>query len=108
MAGGQVEADLQMRPRTEYGAGLLTDPAHQRAGQFDDEAARLGQRYERSGRHDGAVGLAPADQHLRSAQLARADVDDRLIVWHELANLERALDLGNRIFTPAPRQHDRE
>ncbi len=39
---------------------------------------------------------------------ARADVDDRLIVCHELANLERAFDLGNRIFTPAPRQQDRE
>ena len=34
-----------------------------------------------------AVGLAPADQDLGAAQLARADIDDRLVVRHEFAGL---------------------
>ena len=93
----QVEADLEMRPPAERRARLLADPPHQRAGQLDDQAARFGERDERRRRHDGAVGLAPADQHLGAAQPARADVDDRLVVGNELAGLERALDLGDRI-----------
>ena len=55
-----------------------------------------------------AVGLAPADQHLGAAQPARPDVDDRLEVRHELACLERPLDLGDRIVALAPRQQDRK
>ena len=73
----------------DHGACLLADAPHQRARQIDDEAARLGERNERGRRHDGAVRLAPADQHLRAAQPARADVDDRLEVRHEFAGLER-------------------
>jgi hypothetical protein len=49
-----------------------------------------------------------AHHHLRAAQPARADIDDRLEVRHELPGLERPLDLGDRIVALPPRQQDRK
>src|SRR5438105_1895681 len=93
MTRRQVEADLEMRPRSEHGARLLTDAPHQRPRHLDDEAARLRKWDKYHGRHNGAVGLPPTDQHLRPVQPAGADVNDRLEVRHELAGLHGALDL---------------
>ena len=64
MARRQVEADLQVRPLAERRARLLQHPPHQRARQFDDQAARLGERNEHRRRHDAcrracASGSAP-------------------------------------------------
>ena len=70
-------------------------------GDLDDEPARFQQRNERSRQHQRAVRLAPAHQHLGAAQPAGRDVDHRLKIGHELAGLERALDLGDRIVAPA-------
>ena len=51
-------------------------------------------------------GFSPAHQDFGAAQLAGADIDDRLVVGHEFAGLERAFDLGHRIAGRAPRhQH---
>src|SRR5882757_1622946 len=84
MTRRQVEADLEMRPRSKHGACLLADAPHQQAGHLDDEAARLGKRNECGRWHHSAVRLAPTDQHLRAAQSAGADVNDRLEIRHEL------------------------
>ena len=89
MTSRQVEANLEMRPHSEHGARILTDATHQRSRHLDDEATRLRERNKCGGRHDSAVGLAPTDQHLRSAQSAGTDVNDRLEIRHELAGLHR-------------------
>ena len=94
---GEIERDLQVRPAADGGAGLDADLPHQVARHVVDQPARFHQRNERARQHQRAVGLAPAHQHFGAAQLAGADVDDRLIVRHELAGIERALDLGDRV-----------
>ena len=51
-------------------------------------------------------GFLPAHQHFGAAQLAGADIDDRLVIGHEFAGLQRALDLGTGLPRRAPRhQH---
>ena len=66
-------------------------------------SAGFHQRDKRARRHQRAVGLAPAHQHFGAAQLAGADVDDRLIVRNELAGIERLLDLGEGVARRAAR-----
>ena len=46
--GGEIEADLEARPRADRRAGIGTDAAHQMLRQLDDQAARFRQRNERS------------------------------------------------------------
>ena len=69
-----------------------------------NEPARFRQRDERARQHQRAVRLAPAHQHFGAAQLAGADIDDRLIIGHEFAGIERLLDLGQGIARRAPRK----
>ncbi len=72
-------------------------PPHQVAREQADQAARLGERDEDAQQYQRPVGLLPAHQSLGATQLARTDVDDRLIIGNELAGAQRALDFGHRI-----------
>ena len=47
-----------------------------------------------AGRHHAVLGMAPAHQRLDAAELARADVDDRLVVQFELAAREAEPQIG--------------
>jgi hypothetical protein len=66
------------------------------------------ERDEHRGRHDAAVGFAPAHQHLGADDAPRAQIDHRLVVRDELAVLQRALHFDDRIGAAAPREDERQ
>ena len=81
-----VDGDMQMfRPLRRREAGLADHPFAER----HDEADLFGERNEGRGRHHAALGMVPADQRLKAADLAALQVHHRLIVELELARGQR-------------------
>ena len=110
VARRQIEADLELRPCADRRAGLDTDAPHQGARQRDDQPGRLGERDELHRRHECPVGLAPAHQHFGADHARGREIDDRLVVGNELAVLDCALELIDRIAarTPGPEGNQRK
>ena len=84
-ASGRCSVPLEDLP-----AGALLDPAADRL----DQAAVLGDRDELGRVEQAALGVLPADQRLEAADLAGAEVDDRLVVERQLVAVERVAQLA--------------
>ncbi len=95
LARREVEADLQgdlrLAPRRVLARDLLDHPVADRL----DQAELLGQRDEVVGRHEGSVGLAPAQQRLDPDHPRRGEVDDRLVVQLPALLLDRLAQAGD-------------
>ena len=77
-------------PRLRLRARLAQHPFAER----NDQARVLGDRDELRRRHQPLVRLRPAQQRFGAADAPRGEVDQRLVVQHELAVLERAPQVG--------------
>src|SRR5579862_4197259 len=71
-------------------AGGLEHPAPD----VDDQAALLGERDEIERRDHAALRMLPTHERFDTGDALGLERDERLIVQHELAALERALELG--------------
>ncbi len=99
---GEIERHFQGRAAADGRARLGADAPHQVARHVADQPARFRQWNEGARQHQRAIRFSPAHQHFRAAQLAGADIHDRLVIGHEFAGRQRALDLGHRIVAAAP------
>ncbi len=90
LPGGDVDADHDrggavVAPLARLRTRLLEDPgAHRR-----DQPGLLGERDEVQRRHQAVPGPLPAHQRLGGDDRAGLEVDDRLVVDHQLVALER-------------------
>src|SRR5262245_40295612 len=94
---GDVDADADLAalgqvrlPDLHLAAGLRQHPAAER----DDLARLLRDRDEFARADHAALGVLPADERLDAEQVARVQLDDRLVEQQELAALERLADLS--------------
>ena len=82
-AGAALLADLRQRP--------VEDERRERAGQL----ALLDEREEVAGAEEAPLRMLPAHQRLDAPHGARPDVGLRLVVQHQLAGLERAVQIAD-------------
>ena len=88
------DVDLGIRgPAGELAAGLLQHPTPER----DDEAGLLRQSDERTGRHQPALRVRPADERLEADDALLLERDDRLVVQLELVPVEGAAEVALQI-----------
>ena len=86
MANGQVA-----RPP----AGELGEPvAQDRLADVADEPGLLGERQELVGPEQPPFGVQPAGQRLEADDVSRRQLDDRLVVGHDLAPVDAPPQLG--------------
>ena len=103
LPGGQVHGHVERRLHRELALQLhrvaARFPEHP-ASDRDDQPRLLGERDELERLHDAAVRVDPADQRFDARDLARIQLDHRLVVQDELVVLERALQVGLQLQAP--------
>ena len=80
-----VQVEPHVAPHCALPAGLVDDPFRDRG----DHAGALGQRDELVGHDQAALAVAPPDQRLDADHVVGREVDQRLVVEHELLALDR-------------------